>query len=409
MKTVLSLSALAASLALAAPAGAKAGDPVQVNDTLTIDPIIDGRVRYEGVDQDNAAGDADAFTVRMRAGAEVSVDGFSVLAEAEATLALSNNYNDTIPSNNGYLGAEPYSVVADPESVELNRLQAGYKAGGLGLTVGRQRIIYDNARFVGNVGWRQNEQTFDAIRGEAKFGPVAFDATYAISQRTIFGSESPNERFKGDIVLLNAGLAKDWYKLKGFAYLIDYDDRIAFSSKTFGVLANASVPLGSSFKVDIQASYARQSDYKDNPVDYSADYIQAELGASIAGFGVKAGYEELGSDDGVAAFQTPLATLHAFNGWADLFLTTPTAGLRDYYASVGKTLGDAGPLKGLKAAVVYHKFESDVGGLHYGSEWDANLGFKLGNYGILFKYARYDAEDFAVDTEKFWVQVEFSY
>lgn len=97
--------------------------------------------------------------------------------------------DDTIASD----GIEPFPVIADPGSFDLNRLQIAYKKNGNGVTLGRQRVILDNARFVGNVGWRQNEQTFDAVRGQAAIGPVKLDATYAISQRTIFGSESPNQ------------------------------------------------------------------------------------------------------------------------------------------------------------------------------------------------------------------------
>lgn len=313
MKSLLSLSALAAGLGIAAPCQATAGEPIPFGDGLTFDPIIDGRLRWEHVEQDNIQKDADAVTLRMRAGFEVQHDsGLAFLAEAEGNLAISNRYNDTIPGNNGYLGAEPYPVVADPETVELNRLQVAYKGKDLGLTVGRQRIVYDNARFVGDVIWRQNEQTFDAVRGTAKLGPVVIDATYAISQRTVFGIDSPNEHFDGDLVLAQAGIDTHGVKLKGFTYLLDYDDRVAYSSKTFGVLASTSIPLGGKTKIEVNATYARQSDYKANPVDYSAGYIWGELGASVAGFGIKGGYEELGSDDGVAAFQTPLATLHAF-------------------------------------------------------------------------------------------------
>ena len=412
MKMTLSLAALAATVAtlgLSAPAQAKVGDPVKVSDDVTIDPIIDGVLRYEHVDQDDINLDADAVTVRLRAGAEVSTHGLSLLAEGEGTLAIVDHYNDTIPGNNGYLGAEPYSVVADPQNIELNRLQVAYAAKGSKVTIGRQRIILDNARFVGNVGWRQNEQTFDAIRAETKIGPVMFDGTYAISQRTIFGADSPNEYFDGDMFLVQGGLDLKVAKVKGFAYLLDYDSRLAYSSQTYGVLANGAIPLGDAFKLNFSATYARQSDYKLNPVNYAADYINAELGASVMGFGLKAGYEELGSDDGVASFQTPLATAHAFNGWADLFLTTPAAGLRDYYGGFTKKIGDAGPLKGLNGAVVYHKFESDFGSVNYGQEWDASLGFSIRNYAVLLKYANYDAKNFGTDTEKFWLQLAFKY
>ena len=386
------------------PALAKVGDPVDVGNGVTIDPMFDLRLRYETVDQDTPLDDAQAVTGRLRAGAQLKWDFFSILAEGEGTLALVDDYNDTIPGN----GIEPFPVVADPENLELNRIQIGLQFDGVGATLGRQRIILDNARFVGNVGWRQNEQTFDAVRLQGDAGPVKLDATYSISQRTIFGSDSPNENFNGDFWLLNGGTDLKVANVKAFAYLIDYDTRAAFSSQTYGVFAKADIPLPG-FKLTAEASYATQSDYGANPVDYQADYFAAKLGASVLGFGVTAGYEELGSDDGVAAFQTPMATLHAFQGWADVFLTTPANGVRDYYVTLGRTFGGIKPLPGLNANVTYHKFESDFGGLDYGSEWDASLGFKLGPVGLLAKYANYNADTYAVDTEKFWLQAEISF
>jgi len=409
MKPAISLFLAVSGLAIATPAFAGPGDPVEIGDGVTLDPIIDTRLRYESVDQDGKSENADALTLRMRAGAEFKTHGLSILAEAEGTLAIVDDYNDTIAGN----GVEPFPVVADPDNVELNRLQVGFMGPGGTVTFGRQRIILDNARFVGNVGWRQNEQTFDAIRGQTKIGPVALDATYAISQRTIFGVDSPNRHFDGDMFLINAGVDTKVVKAKAFAYLLEFDDRVAFSSQTYGGLATGAIPLGESFKLNFMLSYAHQSDYENNPVDYSADYIAAELGASVSGFGIKAGYEELGSDNGIAAFQTPLATLHAFNGWADLFLSTPASGLRDYYGGISKKFDGVKLLPGLNAAVVYHKFESDVGSINYGQEWDASLGFKIGPVGILAKYGNFDASsdllNTTVDTEKFWLQAEIKY
>jgi len=404
MKIAASLFAAASALALSAPAMAAPGDPIELTDDLVLDLIANARLRYEMVDQTGAANNADALTMRGRAGFELKSHDLAILVEGEAAAALIDDYNDTLPGN----GVEPFPVVADPENFELNRAQVSWIHQGTGVTVGRQRIILDNARFVGNVGWRQNEQTFDAVRGQAKIGPVKFDATYSISQRTVFGADSPNEHFDGDLILLNGGLKLAAVDAKAFAYLIDYDSRAAFSSQTYGVLATAAVDIPAVGKLNALASYARQSDYGANPVTFDADYWNAQIGLGVAGFSLAAGYEELGSDGGAAAFQTPLATLHAFNGWADLFLATPANGLRDYYAGVGKTF--AVPfLPGLKADVTYHEFDSDFGGLDYGSEWDASLGFRLGPVSLLAKYANYDARAFAADTEKFWLQAEVGF
>ncbi|MCJ2182362.1 alginate export family protein [Novosphingobium sp. 1949] len=408
MKTVLSLGFLAAgaaSVALASPALAKAGDPVTVADGVTIDPIIDANLRYERVDQDDLGLDADALTLRLRAGAEVKAHGFSVLGEAEGTLAIVDHYNDTIAGNHGYTGAEPYSTVADPQNVEINRLQIAYGGKAGSITLGRQRIILDNARFVGNVGWRQNEQTFDAVRAQGKLGPVALDATYSISQRSIFGADSPNKYWDGNFVLLNGAVDLKTVKLTGFAYLLDYDTRLAMSSQTYGALASGALPLAGKTKLTFLLSYARQSDYAGNPTAYATDYVNGELGVAVAGWGLKGGYELLGSDKGVAAFQTPMATAHAFNGWADLFLTTPNAGLQDYYGTVSKDLGNLGALKGVKAMAVYHTFKSEYGSTDYGSEWDAQVGFGVSRYAFLIKYANYNAKNYGTDTQKLWLQV----
>ena len=405
MKSRFSLLLAASALTWAGPALAGIGDPIEIGEDATLDPIIDLRLRYENVSQDNGAGDADALTARLRLGAELKASGFFLLAEGEGTLALSDDYNDTLPGN----GVEPFSVVADPENLELNRLQVGYMDGGNGVTIGRQRIILDNARFVGNVGWRQNEQTFDAIRGQASLGPVKLDATYAISQRTIFGVDSPNAFFDGDIVLLNAGVDLAPVKLSGFAYLVDYDTRIAFSSQTYGLRATGSFPVGGGVSLNGSASFATQSDLGMNPTGYTAEYLNAEAGIAVSGISLNAGYEVLGSDDGMASFQTPLATLHAFNGWADVFLTTPAAGLQDIYFGGGYNFGASAPVPGLRFAITYHQFDSDFGSIDYGTEVDALVGFKLGPVGMLVKYANYHTDGFGVDTEKVWIQAGISF
>ena len=414
--------ALAAALALAQPALAapppphKFGDPLPVASDITLDPIIDGRLRWEHVDQPLT--EADAVTLRLRGGFEVKhkPSGLAFLAEAEGTFALGKDYN-AFP----YLVASSqrrpqFSVVPDPENIELNRLQLQYKGKAVTVTLGRQRINLDDQRFVGAVGWRQNEQTFDAVRGEAKFGPVALDATYAISQRTIFGMDGEGRTaFDGDFVFLGAGAKLGPVQLKGFAYLLDYDAKeqggplaIAMAdTQTYGVRATTSLPLSPAVKLNLAASYARQMDWKQNPVDYGADYIAGEAGIAWKGLAVTGGYEKLGASNG-RSFQTPMAALHKFNGWADRFLVTPATGLQDIYGGVAYKFDGVKELPGLNAAVTYHQFDSDVGGFDYGSEWNASLGFKLTRgMNLLAKYADYNAKRFGVDTKKFWLQAEF--
>ena len=393
----------AAAASAASPAWAKS---FPVGGGLTVTPSIDARLRYEGVDQ--PATDADAVTVRLRPGLTLGTSaGFSVLVEGEGTLAVVNHYRGA-----PFLPANGYSVVADPENIELNRAQIQYKSKPLTLTGGRQRINLDDQRFVGSVGWRQNEQTFDAVRAEATLGPVAFDGTYAWSQRTIFGIDAgPRQAYGGSFVFLGAGASLGPVKVKAFSYLLDFDasEPVALTStQTYGARATAAFKLSPKATLNLATSYASQSDYKLNPGNYSAEYIAGEAGLGYGNYTLTGGYELLGSDNN-AAFQTPMATLHKFNGWADMFLTTPAAGLQDIYASLSAKFPQVKALPGLNAAVVYHDFQSDVGSVDYGSEWNAQLGFKVWKTSLLFKYADYNAKGFGVDTKKFWVQLEWAY
>jgi len=405
-----------AAMAATQPALAAPGDPVALGQGLSLDPIIESRLRYEHVDTPIL--DADAMTIRLRAGAEVRHrSGLALLAEAEGTLALDEHYNAFPFAIADSQRRVSRAVVADPMNVELNRLQLRYAAKTLAFTIGRQRINLDDQRFVGSVGWRQNEQTFDAFRAEAKLGPANIDATYAVSQRTIFGVEGgPRRAYDGAFLFLGAGTMLGPLQAKGFAYLLDYDLKeqtgpLALANadtQTYGLRVTGAFPVAPATKLNVAASYARQTDWKENPADFSAEYVAAEAGLALGRFGATAGYEKLGGN-GSRSFQTPMATLHKFNGWADLFLVTPPAGLQDFYGGASYSFKQVKALPGLNAAVAYHRFESDAGSAHFGDEWDASVGCKLGRMNLLAKFADYDAARFGSDTRKFWLQVELAY
>jgi hypothetical protein len=187
-----------ALLALAAPTAAVAqtqpAQPASAR-TIQVTPILDARARFEHAEQN--ALDGDALTVRLRAGAEARLGPVSLLVEGEGTLALLDDYNAfpfAIASGQSRPG---FAVIADPENAEINRLQLQYRTPDLTVTLGRQRINLDDQRWVGSVGWRQNEQTFDAARAEGRLGPVTADVAYSISQRTIFGDDAGPRRALG--------------------------------------------------------------------------------------------------------------------------------------------------------------------------------------------------------------------
>jgi hypothetical protein len=373
-------------------------------------PILDLRYRYEHVDQDNALNNANAQTLRTRVGFQSGKwYGLSALIEADNVSRIGDaSYNSTRN------GQSDFSVVADPDGSEINQALLRYDHALGNAVVGRQRINLDNQRFVGGVAWRQNEQTYDGVLGQLKpLDGLTLTYAYIDNINSIFGPG--NGRFdaagnpaniEGHSHLLNAQyLVMPELTATVYQYRLGLDNLAGGgqSSKTTGLRLNGAIS-GVSYALE----YARQSDYADNPQDLDSEYYLAELGYTLKGVTLKGGYEILGGDSGPGnrAFQTPLATKHAFQGWADTFLLTPADGIEDAY------VGFTAPLLGGNLQAWYHDFRAERGSSQYGEEIDLAYGHAIpGVKGLtgLVKYARYDADDFAVDTDKLWLQAQYSY
>ncbi len=393
-----------AALAIAGPACAQ---------TITVKPVVEARTRYEHVDQDGLAASADALTLRARAGVQATTGPLTATVIAQGTLAAIGDYYD------GIHGASTRPLVADPENVALYVAQLQYKAKGVTLTAGRQKIVLDDERFVGNVGFRDNAQTFDAVRMELTPLPkLKLDVTYAWAVRTIWGIDGNGARqtaVDGDNVFANLSYGTPIGTLSGFAYLVDQHEAAVqgfrLSSQTYGARLAGNRALSKAAKFSWQFSYARQSDYRANPNDYSADYWLADATLDVRGWKLNAGYEVLGADRGAAltSFQTPLGTNFKFQGWVDKFLTTPANGVRDLYAGGGYGFKKVGSLSAVALQATWHRFESDRIDQHYGDEIDFIASAKLEKTAISIRYAHYEADKMATDTDKFWLQLDWTY
>lgn len=387
-----------------APAGAAHAQEI------VLKPLGEARLRYESVDQDGLASEAEALTLRVRAGVEAKAGRWSALVEGQGNLAIVDDYFD------GLHGAATRPIVADPENIALARAQLRYVAPGFAVTAGRQRIGFDDERFVGSVGFRQNGQSYDAVRAEVTpVKGVKVDLAYAWSVRTIWGIDGAGARqqaVSGDNVFANIGAQTPVGKLSGFAYLVDQDEAamqgFRMSSQSYGARLDGSQKAGKA-KIAYQLSYARQSDWHRNPNDYSADYYLADVAVDFGGPRLGAGYEILGASDGTAltSFQTPLATGFKFQGWADRYLVTPPDGVRDLYASAGWSWKAVGPLKAVTVQAAYHDYRSDRAARSYGDEIDLLASAKLGKITGSVRYAHYNADGFATDTDKFWLQLDW--
>jgi hypothetical protein len=396
-------------------------------------PILDARYRYEYVDQNAVKGkaaldQANAQTLRTRLGFQTGKwYGLSSLVEADNVARIGNeSFNSTRN------GQKEYSVVADPDGTEINQALLRYDHQYGSAIAGRQRINLDNQRFIGSVAWRQNEQTYDG--GLLQLKPLAgltLTSAYIDNINSVFGPDNGKydnktnpANIEGHSQLFNAQyVAMPELTVTAYTYLLDLDNIATNAASAVGTLSSQTTGLrlnGAISGVTYAAEYAKQDDYGDNPNQLDSNYYLAELGYTVAGVALKAGYEVLGGgDDGSSkvknsnlAFQTPLATKHAFQGWADMFLTTPADGIEDLY------VGASMPLLGGTAQAVYHDFSAEQGSNNYGEEYDLSYGHPIpGVKGLvaLAKYANYNSADNAlttfnnVDTQKFWLQLQYTY
>ena len=378
---------------------------------IGVKPLLDARLRYENVDQDGIARQADALTLRVRPGLQLSDGGWSALVEGEATVAIDRHYND------GTNGKTRFPLVVDPRNAELNRAQVRYAGRGFAVTAGRQLIELADQRFVGSSNWRQNQQTFDAVRvqyGQAK--GFSADLTYAWRDRTVNGVHGTGARqqaVSGGNVFALVNYGTEIGTMTGFAYLVDQDEKAvqnyALSSQTYGVRFAGSQPLPGQVKLGYVLSWAVQSDYHRNPNHYQADYWLAETTLGLGALSATGGYEVLGADKGVAltSVQTPLASYFKFNGWAGKFGTTPPNGLRDLYGTLGYGWKKAGPADAIGLSASYHRLDGDRLSQHYGNEWDLLATAKIRHALFSARYARYKADRLMTDTSKFWLQVDW--
>ncbi len=395
------------------------------------------RPRWEHANVKGGTKAANGVTVRIRVGTEfnnlLGVKNLSLFFEPWTVPALVKNYS---PEN------VEYDPIPDPVLTRVNQAYLTYKGGNWKAKLGRQIILLDNQRFIGPVGWRQMAQTFDALRLD--FKPVEklnVMATYVaaktgitglkLSQKTMptapfvaYNTDIGDDSLVNDSVFLHATYS---YSKKGkivaYAYLLNG------LSDTYGVRVSGKPELVSNFMLGYWAEFAYQRDptltsheigtRKVDTYYYNLN-IKPTYRTSIGNVFLEAGYEFLGGadPDESAGFTTPLATLHAHNGWADLFVK---------YTANSNTWGLINPVLGggLKSKkfgnlwIRYHIFKSDkalpTGGKNFGTELDIVYKKKIvKNLAVAAKYAAYKADDEAkgftvggTDTTKYWIWLEY--
>ncbi len=385
-------------------------------------PIVESSLRFEGVDQQGIAAKAEAVTWRNRLGLQSGdFHGVKALVEIDSVLAPTEKYNSTIN------GKTTFPNVVDPVVTEINRAQLTWTpTAETTLTVGRQRMILDDARFIGNVGWRQDEQTFDAVRVDTTLFRVKLTAAYlGRINRVVADAKDWNS----NSYVLNATYSfNEAVKVTAFDYNLrfttaakvpvaaDITNARLSSVDTKGLRVFGTTWV-SSVKLGYVAQYAEQEPSGANTAVFDLSQSMLEANATWDVFTVKLNYESL-EGNGTQGFITPLGTVHAFEGFADVFASTGgnktfADGINDLNLTMtvaGHTRPWAPWFINPTLTVVYHDMDTTRLSRPIGKEWDAVLTAGLTkNLSLMLKYADFQRADptMPASRTKTWIMLQY--
>ncbi len=311
---------------------------------------------------------------------------------------------------------------------------------GVDLKIGRQELVFDEHRLIGNIGWIQQGQTFDAARADSKIGGTGVTAFYAQttstdSHPTLTGTlGGPANTFESSF----GGLRATW-SLGGKDRVTPYA-YYALNPTRSGNGAVDPVPdalnilytglyvvkhIGG-FRLRFDGAY--QSGKQNATTTFGAYMLTAAVskkldiasGAKVVLWADYLSGDSNGAADGkIKTFTTPYATNHKFYGHMDKFLNIPASGLID--------LALKGSLKAtpkLKFQLDAHMFRADkttalVTNKDLGSEIDFDINYALAtNTSLRMGYSHFfkgDASalgvagDPSVDSDWAWMMMTMKF
>ena len=420
MKKIL-MSAVALTTIIGTGTALSADDGINILNDVKVKGQIRPRVEYVDV-VDNGKTTAKSFTARTHLVVSAGLLGVENLSTTIGLQSVNNfGYNGYNSTDNGATSLE---VIKDPNFAMLSEASIDYKIGKTALHAGRSQVNLDNQRFIGTVGWRQAERSYDTVyAADNSIENLNILAAY------VYGFQGIGA---GDTAETNSILLNIKYKVADALTVTAYDYMLGDTSDTLGLALTGKIDAGA--KLTYRAEYAQQSDAsmeyrptknaagKTTSGIAEATYYNLDLGANISGVLVGVNYEVLSGTNSAdkTAFNPALGTNHKFNGWADVFYVAgvPTGGLKDANVRLGYKAKGFG-----KLLAMYHDFKADVttAGMsdNMGTEIDVvyvNSIPGFNNLKGLVKYANFAKGDatngFAAsqfDKQVGWVQLDYKF
>ncbi len=370
------------------------------------------RPRYEFVQQPGLD-EAQAFTIRtMLALSSHQEYGLTGYVQFINVSSLLNHYNSLLN------GKTQYSIIPDPEETGVNQFYIEYTGlRGIKARVGRQEIVLNDSRFVGNVNFFQTPQSYDAVSLHYSVDKhIRLFGAYIWRIKNILNQLETSKTFLAQAsfvpnTFLHADIFGYWYGnqsktlIPGAAACL-LPGVQACNDQIIGIRVTGNIPLTRSYRIQYDGSYAKQLPYDSGSPLVNASYAHGGAGLFWRNLGIHADYMVMGANkNGTYGFQTPLATKHLYNGWADIFLTTPKEGLKSLYFTAKAQWMNT------KFLARYYSFDSSYHSVHYGHEVDLSAIHRIDSVWLFgAQYADFiSADSLFKNTQAGWVFVNANF
>lgn len=320
-----------------------------------------------------------ALSYRLRLGSQTPLTQ-AIKAQLEfdhITSYWQANHSDGVRFNN-----QP--LIPDAPSTQLNQAFINIHWQTWLINIGKQSLNLNNQRHLGGNGFWHDEQTFDALLIQRTFNSDARLEYANITKAHRITGPNANAALSNKDINYNALLGQRPANVLGIHnlngqwlnYSFSWQDFHKFS--LFGLdIKNHTAPnlshqtLGASYQFQktlghwkLHINGERSTQTRGNTVNIP--YLRIKVGAAYLQW--QAFYErERLSTKNNAAFITPLASLHDFQGFTDQFLQTPQTGLTDDQLSLRFSQ------KGYRFTSAIHHFANAQQNQYLGKELDFDI------------------------------------
>jgi hypothetical protein len=262
------------------------------------------------------------------------------------------------------------------------------------LKVGRQEIIFDDQRLMGNLDWAQTGRTFDALTTQYQKDNYKLQAGGAFNQLTdqnYFGGNYSKDNFKA-LVFIHPEL-KTKKGSVAFTFLSDAFQASDVAPKLYWRFTQGFYTTKTFDKLSVTAHTYYQAGKDVVNSNISAYLASLKLGyvftkqiSAAIGGDIVSGTNATTTKD--YSFNTLYGTNHKFYGWMDYYTAFPSDtrnfGLNDYYASVNYTANKQWSFSATGHLFTTNKTPEVAGDVHYkkdlGQEVDLGLNYKINEF-----------------------------